>query len=429
MASDVRFAGAAFAVVLAAVAAPPARATGGLLIAPSSIDAQVRPGGMLPPVRVTNGTGEDLVIDASARVARQELSGLPAYGLDASARRAGRRFLRVSPARFVLRAGAHRDVRARVIARRPQTGRGAYGVLLFEAVPRQATGARNAVAARLRLTANVLLTFPSAAHPPRALGVARALRAEQVPRRGLRFLVRIHGAGTIHGRPSAWLRVRDAAGRIVARAHFATGNVLPGADRELPVTLTRPLAAGRYSARAVVRAGARTTSVTLPLRLVGAGVLPTPDLRIAGLATPQPRSGHAFATELDLVNRGTAAARVRGWWAIRSAGGQRLIARGPVTLAPLAPGARRTTRLRLPAVAEGRWRLVVALDGVGRELDRRELVFGTGDRPGWWLRFQDWAAAHVPLLLGGFGVVLALVAGLAGAYTARLRRRLAARPA
>jgi hypothetical protein len=83
----------------------------------------------------------------------------------------------------------------------------------------------------------------------------------------------------------------------------------------------------------------------------------------------------------------------------------------------------------LPAVAEGRWRLVVALDGVGRELDRRELVFGTGDRPGWWPRFQDWAAAHVPLLLGGFGVVLALVAGLAAAYTARLRRRLAARPA
>jgi hypothetical protein len=59
-------------------------------------------------------------------------------------------------------------------------------------------------------------------------------------------------------------------------------------------------------------------------------------------------------------------------------------------------------------------------------LDRRELVFATGDRPGWWTRFEDWAAAHVPLLLGGFGALLALVAGAAAAYTMRLRRRLTA---
>ncbi len=415
---------------IAGVAAPaPAGATGGLLVAPSSVDARVHPGDALPPIRLVNDTGRDLVVRASTRVATQALSGLPVYALDAAARRRGRAFVAVSPARFVLRAGERRDVRARVRARGPQVGRGAYGVVLFEAVARRGAAQRNAVASRLRLTANLLLTFPSRTHPAKVLGVARSLRAEQAVGGGLRLLVRVHGAGTIHGRPRGRLRIRDAAGRVVARARFATGNVLPGADRELPALVTRRLAAGTYSARATIRSGGRTTSATMALRLVGQGVLPTPDLRIAAVGTPRPEAGERFGTQLVLVNRGTAVAPVRGRWELRSAGGQRLLARGPIAQAPLAAGGRRTATLSLPAVRPGRWRLVVALDAPGRELDRRELVFATGEALGWWPRFQDWAAAHIPLLLTAFAVLLALVAGLALGYTVRLRRRLGARPA
>jgi hypothetical protein len=272
----------------------------------------------------------------------------------------------------------------------------------------------------------VLLTFPSRRHPARVLGLAKSLRAEQADRGALRLLVRVHGAGTIHGRPRGRLRIRDASGRVVARAHFQTGNVLPGADRELPALVPRRLPAGAYTARATIRSGGRTTSATLRLRLVGAGVLPTPELRIAAIQTPRPERGRPFRTDLTLVNRGTAAAPVRGWWALRRAGGQRLLARGPIRQDALAPGRRRTTALSLPAVAGGDWRLVVALEGAGRELDRRELVFATGEQLGRWTRFEDWAAAHIPALLAGFALLLVLVAGLAVAYTLRLRRRLAA---
>lgn len=420
----------ALGAALALLALPAgAHASGGLLIAPSSVDASVRAGRVLPAIRVTNDTGRDLVLWASALRARQELSGLPVYRLDARARRAGRAFVRVRPARFTLRAGASREVSATVVARHPAVGRGGYGVVLFEALPRRASGARNAVTARLRLTANLLLRYPSARRPARVHGVARSLRAEQGPadpRRTLRLLVRVHGAGTIHGRPQARLRIRDARGRVVARAPFTTGNVLPGADRELPVLVETQLPAGRYTARAIVRSGGHTSTATLPLRLVGKNVLPTPDLRIAGLPSPHPDRGRPFTAELGLVNRGSAAAAVRGWWQVRSAGGQRLIAHGRLAGAPLPAGARRGQRLRLPGMAAGQWRLVVALEGPGRELDRRELVFATGERLGWWTRFEDWAAANVPLLLAAFAALLLLLLTLAAAYTARLRRRLAA---
>lgn len=413
------------ASALAAGGLPAAHAAGGLLIAPSSVDVRVHGGTVLRTIHLSNRSDTDVRVDASARVAKQELSGLPVYGLDARARRAGRAFVRVSPARFDLPAGATQTVTTTVRARHPQIGRGAYGVVLFEAVPRKVSGARNAITARLRLTANLLFTYPSRVHPATVHGVARSLRAEQGPGRTVRLLVRVHGAGTIHGRPQATVRVRDAAGRVVARARFGTGNVLPGADRELAALLDHPLPAGEYTARAVVRSGGRSTA-TLRLRLVGDGMLPTPDLRIDGLPVPHPDGGRAFRADLRLVNRGTAPAPVRGWWQLRSAGGQRLLAHGRMTLPSLAAGARRTDRLHLPAVAPGSWRLLVALDGPGRELDRRELVFSAGAHVGWWTRFEDWAAGHVPLLLGGFGLLLLLLVALAAAYITRLRRAVRA---
>jgi hypothetical protein len=113
---------------------------------------------------------------------------------------------------------------------------------------------------------------------------------------------------------------------------------------------------------------------------------------------------------------------VHGWWQLRSAGGQALLAHGRLSAPALAAGGRRTETLDLPQVRAGRWRLVVGLEGQGRELDRRELVFATGTQAGWWTRFEDWASAHVPLLLAGFALILLLVAGAAVAYVLRLRR-------
>lgn len=419
-------AGAVAAVaILTTAPAAVAHAEGGLLIAPSSVDARVQGGTVLRTIHLSNRTTQDLVVGASARVAHQELTGLPVYGLDAAARRAGRAFVRVSPAHFVLPAGTTRQITTTVVARHPQIGRGGYGVVLFQAVPRTATHSRNAVTTRLRLTANLLFTYPSRVHPAVVHGVAKGLRAEQGPARTLRFLVRVNGAGTIHGRPRTRLRVRDARGRVVGRAHFTTGNVLPGADRELPAILTTPLPAGDYTARATVHSGGRSTA-TLRFHLVGEGVLPTPDLRIVGLPVPHPDAGHPFSADVQLRNRGTAPAPVHGWWQLRSEGGQALLAHGRLSAPPLGAGARRTDALHLPKVRAGRWRLVVALDGEGRELDRRELAFGAGTQAGWFTRFEDWAAGHIPVLLAGFALILLLVAGAATAYVLRLRRAVRA---
>ncbi|WP_372789803.1 hypothetical protein [Paraconexibacter sp.] len=414
---------------LSCAVAPAGAATGlgGVSVAPASIDAEVRAGSALPPISVSNDTGRRVLVRAFVVPASQDLSGLPAFELGAASRRSGRSLATVSPARFALPAAGARSVSVRVRDPEPRTGAGSYGVVVFEAVRGGdgTTDEGSVVDARLRLTTNLLLTYPGKV---RRTGEIVSLRAEQgpaAPARTLRFVARVRNPGRIHVRPTAVLRVRDDAGRLVTRAGLTPGNVLPGADREFPVVVRKLLPAGRYTARVTVQAGRRRSTRTVAFELVGPNELPTPALRVASLSTPDDADAGGTRTRLTVINRGTAPGTPRGEVILATAGGRRL-ARRPLRLGVVRPGARARTELRLPGVTEGPHRLTVRLLDGDRELDARTVVFTPGTAPGLWSRALDWAATHVPLLLGAFAALLLGVTLSVGLYVRRLRRTVVA---
>ena len=417
-------------VLLLVPVAPAQAATGlgGVSVAPASIDAQVRAGTALPSVRVSNDTGRSVDVRALVVPATQDLSGLPAFDLGARSRRDGRTLVRISPRRFVLPAGSSRAVRATVVDGAPRVGTGSYGVLVVEAVPTVAdagAGPGSTVDSRLRLTSNLLLAYPAAA-TARRTAAAVSLRAEQAalePARTLRFVARVANPGRIHSRPGAVLRVRDAAGRLVTRATLPGGNILPGAERELPVVVRRQLPAGRYTARVAVRAGRRRTSATLAFELVAPNTLPTPRLRIGELAPPDDATASEVRARLEVRNRGTAPGRPVGEAVLATSGG-RVLARRPLRMASVPASARAVADLRLPGVSRGPHRLTVRLLDGDRELDSRTVVFTPGTAAGTWTRILDWCAAHIPLLFAAFGLVLLTVLVGVTAYVHRLRARL-----
>lgn len=411
-------------------AAPAHAATGlgGVSVAPASIDVNVRAGTALPPVRVSNDTGRRVDVRALVVPAAQDLSGLPAFDLGTRSRRDGRTLVRISPRRFVLPAGSSRSVRATVVAATPRVGTGSYGVLVVEAIPSVAGNGvdpGSTVDSRLRLTSNLLLAYPAAA-AARRTAAAVSLRAEQAalePTRTLRFVARVANPGRIHSRPSAVLRIRDGAGRLVTRATLPSGNVLPGAERELPVIVRRRLPAGRYTARVAVRAGQRRTSATLSFALVAPNTLPTPRLRIGELAPPDDATSSEVRARLEVRNRGTAPGRPVGEAVLATTGG-RVLARRPLRMAAVPASARAVADLRLPGVSRGPHRLTVRLLDGDRELDSRTVVFTPGTAAGTWTRILDWCAAHIPLLFAAFGLVLLVVLAGVTAYVHRLRTRL-----
>lgn len=413
-------AGAAAACVAAgalALASAPASAAG-LLVSPTRIDEDVRRGEPLPPITLDNRTETTLRISAITAPARQELSGLPVFDLSARSVRAGRRLLRVSPAR--LRLGPGERARVSVIAgpppRRGQVG--VYAVVAFTAQEAGRAAEGDAVVApTLRLTTNLLLRYPGKAH---IAGRATALRAEQAPGRSLRFLARVRNDGDLHVRPRARLTVLEG-GRAVLRRSFRPENVLPGAERELALDVAKRLPAGEYRARVDARVGSRRSVQRASFRLVGPNELPTPALRIAALPVPQPSAGQTFDATVALENAGTAAATAAGTLTVSSLAGERLLEE-PLRIRSLAPGGRERLEIALPGLEKGRYRLDVRFASGPRVLDARSLVFETGTRPSLVARVQDWMAANIPLLVGMFGLVLALVVAALLAYVRRLRR-------
>lgn len=426
--SGVRRPARAAASIVLAVLTSAALPTGdaaaqGLQVAPTRIAAEVRPGDRLPAIELRNRSRETLTIDVAVAAADQELSGLPRFDLSPASLRDGRRVARVSPSKLRLAPGKTRAVR--VTVGRPVRRRvGVYGVVAFTARVAQQTDDKGAVVTpSVRLTTNLLLRYPG---PIRRDGRITGLRVEQGAGRTLRFLAPVRNDGNLHVRPRARLTVVDDRGKRVVSRPFRLENVLPDAERELVFDLTKVLQAGSYRAQVDARVGARRSVQTTAFRLVGPNELPTPKLEISALDPPRPDAGRAFDVRVKIRNTGTAAMVADGGLTVSQATGSRLLARRAFAVPKLPPGEAAIATVPLPALDDGRYALTARLRADKRTLSERTVVFATGTRPSLLERALDWMAAHVPLLLAIFAVVLALIAGTLGAYIRRLRRTVSA---
>lgn len=389
-------------------------------VSPTRIEASVDRGSELPPVRVSNGTDRALVVDIAVAPATQALSGLPTFELSPKSLREGRRLVRVSDTRLRLPPGASRSVGARVVGR-PRQGIAVYAVIAFtarDARERQGEDA-GVVAPAVRISTNLLLRFPG---EPRVRGRITALRAEQGPRRSLRFLARIRNSGNIHTEPRPVLTVATVGGKQVLRRRIPSETVLPGAERELELLVSQRLPAGRYRARVVARIGGSSSTRTANFRLVGMNRLPTPGLRIVSLETPRPDAGDEFTARVRVRSSGTAPVEPSGVASLTRVGGDEQVARRPVRISRLDPGEEGSAEVELPALEEGTYALAVRFTEAGRPVSERSVTFETGTQPALFDRVRDWMAANVGLLLALFGLALFGAIAALLVYVRRLRR-------
>ena len=403
-----------------ALTSAPAAASGGLFVSPTGIDVRVRPGTSLPPIVVRNDSKRTLLIDVAAAPARQDLSGLPVFDLSEPSVRAGRRVLRVSPRRLRLAPGRHASV-GMIAGRPPTRGQvGVYAVVAFTARQLQKTDTEGAVVApTIRLTSNLLLRYPGRV---RRDGRATALRVEQGAKRTLRFFARIRSDGNVHVRPPARLTVTSAKGRHVVRRAFRSENVLPGFARELPTDVTKLLPAGDYHARLDTRVGRRRSAREIDFTLVGPNELPTPELRIESLQTPQPDAGEDFDVALELHNAGTGPIAPAGALTLTRTGQEGELSRIPLRPSKLAAGERRRLSIGLDGVPAGSYTLTARFAEGPRVLAERTVVFEPGTRPSLLDRVMDWLAGNVPLMLTAFAALLLIVVTSMLAYIRKLRR-------
>lgn len=418
------FARAALLPVAAGLSAlvPPPAFGQGLLISPTRIDADVRPGDRLPPIVLSNRTGQRLTVRVDVAPAGQDTSGLPDYDLSPASLRRGSRIARASVRRLRLSPGASRSV-SLTVGRPPAGSVGVYGVVAFTAQTAGRDSNRGSVISpAVRLTTNLLLRFPGSV---RVEGRAEALRVEQGPRRRrnrtLRFLTRVANDGNLHVRPRVRLTVRGDTRDVVARGAFRPENVLPGAERELPFDLTKVLPAGDYHARVDVRVGRRPSVQTTRFRLIGPNELPTPKLEISELRPPSPEADTRFDVDVRVRNVGTARIGAVGDIKLsRSAGGGAL-ATESFNVPVLGPGEDSSATVELPALPDGSYALLARVKDEERVLSERTVVFSTGTRPGLVARIFDWLAAHIPTVLAVFVLVLFAGVTATAVYIRRLR--------
>ena len=408
------------ALLLAVTAAPSAHAAGGIGIFPSRVEADVHRGGLIPPITVENTSDKPVVVTAQALKATADLSGQPVYDDTPAARRVGDALLRPGPRRFVLRPGARRSVRARVLAC-PQQGLGTYAVMSFTATQEGGGSGASTIQSALRLTATLLLAYRGG---PCLDGRITGLRGEQVGKGRLGFFLRVRNDGELHQLVHAGMAIRHGA-RTVFRGPFAAENVLPESERELELDLPTRLPAGRYTAVASTKLGPHAARTAWRFRLTGANVLPSPRLSLAPLQVAALHPGEQPQVRATIRNAGSGPGGARVRLSVARIGAGLPLETKLLDVTRVKPGDSRDATARFVSLTKGDYQVGADLIVAGRVVATRRLNVAVTARAGVVDRLRDWVSAHLLLTL----LVLVAVAALAAALLVRRLRPRAPVPA
>ena len=390
--------------------------TGGFGITPARRHVVGRPVLSLTPTTVINGTTSTYDVKVFPVLLTQTLSGAFAFSETPRNLNDSQTVLTVSPANFALSPGARRAVQLTWNLLPAGSKWVAIGVV-FQVVARDQTGPVHVVS---RLLSVNFLRLPGLTL---IRGRFTGLYPEQSGPHALRFLARVKNTGDRFWAPAdGRLVIRDSAGRRVFSRGWSGDVVIPGAERDFPIDVTKILPPGGYTATVSMRFGAKRSRST-HFRLVGPNQLPTPAIAIHGFNVTGTVGSPAHLTA-ELQSTGTSPADVTLRMYLGASGavaGSPALASDQLAYRDLAPGS--TTHINQALggpLRRGSYRAILSWSDPTGAPHQLEADFTAAASRSFLQKLWDFIKHHAVILIG----VLALVLILALAYLlGRMRRQ------
>ena len=372
------------------------------------------PGIFLTPTEVINTTNSSYRVTVFPVLLSQQLTGAFTFSQSPSALAAGRNVLSVTPSNFTLAPDHEMKVTLHWNGM-PAASRQADAGIVFQGIRQHQNGQ---VLVITRLLSVNFLTLPGRLT---VSGRFTGLRATQFGKRVLRFLPRVQNTGQRAWAPSGGtFDIRDASGHVVYRTGWLGDVIIPGAQREFPIDVSKVLPAGTYTMTAGMDFP-RHQKITEQFTLTGPNRLPSASVNVPSF-NASGTIGSPAEVVLKVVNPGTAAGSLAVRVKIAGAAGRALAshfsAAAVVSLPHVSPGFNKTIRRSLGHhLVPGSYQVQATwTDSTGVPHD---LVMAfTASPPG---SARGWLSRHWALITGIFGGLLLL---LVLAVLLRRQRRL-----
>lgn len=398
-----------------AQATGPTPAPGQFGISPPRRHVVGEPGSELVPTTVINTTPDRYQVEVIPVLLTQELSGTFQYSSTPTDVATASRYLAVSPTSFDLTPDHQQRVTLHWSGMPPGKPELVIGVIFRGVAIHQ--NAPVHVASQL-LSIN-FLRLPSATT---VRGEFTRIQASQAPKRVLAITPRVENTGDRAWAPAdANVVIRDATGTVVDRVPWFGDVVIPGAQRDFQVPVTKLLPAGHYTMQATMRFGARQT-ISGSFTLAGPNQLPTPTITV-----PYFNAGGAVGTPAVVATRvasaGSAPAGIALHVTVTGTGGRALgrylHASTTLTYANLAPGAVRKRFLTLgPPLVAGDYQVTGTWTDAAGVPHTVQSGFTATIQPSSTNKLWHWFTGHLVFILGALALVLI------AAWLLRRQRRL-----
>lgn len=396
-------------------------------VSPTLQIATGRPPAGIPPTSVANTTPLTYRVTVRPVRLRQSLSGQFDYRTRPADFKWAELVLDVPTARFDLPSGQSRSIDARWLGMPPEVRAAPVGIAVVGRAIFPGDG-ESSIGTRVQV---IRLNFLSLPGGPRPKGRLPLVRAEQVGPRKLQIQTRVRNIGKQFEAPRRGLLViRRAGGGVVQRTRWDGGGrlgfVIPGAQREYPVKVSRLLPAGLYIVDSWAYYGGERLHVRGRFRLVGPNELPTPSASVVSLdVEPNPGSPRFTLTVRNTGNVPiTPTADVTLSPVVRKTRGK-VVARERFRGEPIPPRETGTISGRLGDVQRGVWELRAQARVGDSVLPVASNRFSVQPKRGWLDRFKNWLENHTALAIAiGAAVLLALLLLVIVLMRLRYKRRL-----
>ena len=364
---------------------------------------------------VSNTTASPLDVRVFPVILAQGVDGSISFDESPRPLNQAKLLLTPSPSSFTLQPGEHRKVTVRWNLL-PGGDRATNLGVVFQSVPPQKTG--QPVGSIQRLLALDFLRLPGKF---RITGRFTALKAAQGKPKELIFTPRVKNTGELPSTPeSTHFTIRDKAGNVVYTTHWAADVILPGAERDFPVSVKKILPKGDYVATALAHFGSSPMRISRPFTLAAPNQLPTPRVAIDQLHGSGTIGGDSQATaRLRSVGSAPAATSVKfELFKIAGAGASgKVLATKKDQYSNLAPGTSKQLRASYPKLEPGTYRVVVTYRDTPDTLKQITTIFQPTKEKSFWEKHKGLFIA-VGIALGILLLLLLLL------WLLRRQRRL-----